>query len=170
VRDPVAAEKIADRVPAGRLPIRDHDHFAEVGDVPAGPLLDELGNGAMEQFVTSNPRLEDVVLDIPDRHRRENRARGTAVDPSTPLDEQRPAGVGVQLSSPSQNSGPLRLGELVIDQYDRHLLACGMRSVQKPHSVVRGEFTTHAEVAPETALELRLDPVELGGIEVDNKQ
>jgi hypothetical protein len=102
MRDPVPAEQMTDSVPAGRAAVRDHDHLAEVGDVPAGPLLDELGNGAMKELVAFDPRLEHVIVDVADRYGRENRAGGVAMSPSTPLDEQRPAGVGVQSSCPGQ--------------------------------------------------------------------
>ena len=157
-------------MPAGRPPVCDDDNLAEVGDIPAGPLLDELGDGAMEQFVAFNPRLQDVVLDVADRHGRENCARDAALDPGAPFDEQGAARVRVQGSRPSQHLCTLRFREQVVDQHDRNLLADGVGSVQELHGIHGGELPAHAEVAAEAALKLRLDPVELGRIDVHCQQ
>ena len=168
--DPVPAEQMTDSVCARRLPVGNHDHLAKVRNIPAGPFLYELRDCAMEELVAFDPRLEDVVVDVADRHGRENCAGSAAMSPGTPLDEEHARGVGMQFPRLGQHLDSLPLREHVVDEHERNLLATGMGAFQNPHRVGSDEFPAHAEVAAETALKLRLDPVEPGRIYVNRQQ
>ena len=90
--------------------------------------------------------------------------------PGTPLDEEHARSVGMQFPRLGQHLDSLPLREHVVDEHERNLLATGMGAFQNPHRVGSDEFPAHAEVAAETALKLRLDPVEPGRIDVNRQQ
>jgi hypothetical protein len=92
------------------------------------------------------------------------------MSPGAPFDEEHARGVGMQCPCLDQHLGSVPIREHVVDEHERDLLATGVGAFQKPHRVRSDELPAHAEVAAETALKLRLDPIEPGRIYVNRQQ
>jgi hypothetical protein len=137
-----------------------HDDLAEVGDLSARPLLDELRDRPVEQLVAFDPWFEDVVAAVTDCYRRQDCLGDPAVCPGAPLHEQRPPSVGVQVSSGTQHACTLFAGQRGIDEDDGDSLVQLVGCLEGADGVVDALFATDPEVRAETALQLTLDPVE----------
>ena len=105
-------------VVARRAALRHDDDLSQGADDRAGPLVHELADGAVEQLVLLGPRLEHVVVDVAHRHRGQDRRGGPAIGPRTPLDQQCPAGVGVQRPGGREDLGTVDVRKSVVDQND----------------------------------------------------
>ena len=100
VRHPVPREQVAQLEAARRVAVGDDGELPAAGGVRARPLVQELGDRAVEELVRVAPRLEHVVVDVPSRHRAADDVGGLLVPPGAELDQEPALRVRVEVVHP----------------------------------------------------------------------
>ena len=122
----------------------------------------------MEELVRRAPRLERVVVDVPERHRRADGVRGVLVRPSSPRDEQRALGVRVEVVDTLQEALALELLCAASCQHDCHRRIVVTQRLELRERRLGRRPADHLVVA-RVALELGCDPVQRLCVLVDGQ-
>ena len=100
VRHAVTGQQRPNLVPRGEVgSATTHSSRAGVGR-HAPPLVEELGDAAVEELVGLLPRPEHVVVGPPDRHHLLDQRSRAFLSPVAPVDHERPLRVGMELRGP----------------------------------------------------------------------
>ena len=105
------------RAPRGPR-VGDDGELPSARSVLPPPLLEELGDEAVEDLVRRAPRLQRVVVDVPERHRLADRVRGLLVRPSSPGDEERALRMRMELVHALEKLLALQLLRAACRQHD----------------------------------------------------
>ncbi len=168
MRHAVPREQVAERIAARRPRVCDDRQLAPARRVLTTPLLQELRHEPVEELVGPAERLQRVVVDVAERHRRPDRVRGLLVRPAAPRDQQRALGVRMQLVNAGEQLLPLDPVRSAGGQHDRDsgvLLAERLELRQRGI----GRRSTDDPVVTCVALELAGDPLECLGVLVDGE-
>lgn len=123
MRQGAATEHLAQLVRPPRP--RFADDVGGVRRQPAGvlPLEQEGRDRLVELLILLPGRPDHVVVDPPQRHRREDRPAGLPFAPAAEVDQQRPLGLRVELPHAAEQLGPRRPGKRLRAKHQRHVLA-----------------------------------------------
>ena len=125
MQDPVAVEDVPQLERAGRPPFSDQGDLPEYRTVGLGPVIEELGDHLVEVFVSGTLGLVDVIVDVPQGHRPEDRLLGRTV---APLDQQRPFRGGEELAGPGEELAAGDVRHPLVGEHQGDLVPPAFRS------------------------------------------
>jgi hypothetical protein len=131
------------------------------------PLQQEGRDRLVEELVRRARGPDHVVLDLPPRHRLEDRLAGAAVAPAAPVDQQPALGVRVQGTDLAQQLRPGRLPEPLRRKHQGDVLAGGGERLQLRRRLLRRGEADDAVAARVAVDQLTLDLAERTLVFVD---
>ena len=142
VRDAVVGQQPADLVRARRCGVADDGDLPRPEPDRTVPLVEELGDGAVEVLVRRVPRPDDVVVDLPLRHEGQHHVSSVTVPPGAPLHEQAASYVGKEPGGDLEHRQSVVQLAGVVREQERHLPAVARRGVQGLSGLARGATAT----------------------------